>query len=162
MTQPLLHRSVDAWLRVPQLVRWCVPVAGMCALWWSSSRTPSDGLPRLGGPLVHNAMHVVAYACIAGSAWLAWSRRPAHGPHRLRTIGAWLVAAAYGVVDELHQSWVPGRDCSLFDLVSDASGAALAVLLLGGAVGGSRRWRAGAMLATCGALVGVLAATYAG
>lgn len=157
-----MARFVDRWLRVPQAVRWSVPIAGMCALWWSSSRTTSDGLPRLGGPLAHNAMHVVAYACLAGSAWLAWSRRPADRPQRLRSVGAWGLAAGYGVVDELHQSFVPGRDCSWFDLVSDASGAALAVVLLRGAVGVSNRWRRSALLATCAATSGVLAATYLG
>ena len=104
MSERWVDRLVDGWLRAPSAVRWCVPLAGMGALWWSSSRTASDGLPRLGGPLAHNAMHVVAYACIAGSAWLAWSRRPVRAPQRMRSIGSWSVAAAYGVVDELHHA----------------------------------------------------------
>ena len=162
MSERWVDRLVDGWLRAPSAVRWCVPLAGLGALWWSSSRTASDGLPRLGGPLAHNAMHVVAYACIAGSAWLAWSRRPVRAPQRMRSIGSWSVAAAYGVVDELHQSYVPGRDCSAFDLVSDAAGAALAVFLLRGALGVPGRWRGAALLAAGGAMFGVLSATYLG
>lgn len=80
----------------------------------------------------------------------------------MRSFGAWGITTAYGVVDELHQSYVPGRDCSLFDLVSDGAGAALAVVLLRGAVGGAPRWRGGALLAACCAVFGVLGATYGG
>ena len=148
------------WLRVPRLLRWCVPVFGMAVLWWSSSKRSGEDLPSFGGALLHNAMHVIAYACIAGSAWLAWSRTPASAPHRLRSIGAWAVATTYGLVDELHQSYVPGRDCSLFDLVSDAAGAALAVALLRGLLDVSPSWRREAVMALGFALFGVLAATY--
>jgi VanZ family protein len=36
-----------------------------------------------------------------------------------------LIAAAYGVSDELHQSFTPGRDCSAFDALADCIGAGL-------------------------------------
>jgi len=160
MTGAMLPRLVELWLRVPRLLRWCVPASGMAVLWWSSSKQPGDDLPSFGGALFHNSMHVVAYACIGGSAWLAWSKSPVARPHRLRSCGAWAIATAYGVVDEVHQSFVPDRDCSLFDLVSDAAGAALAIALLRGLLGVSARWRVEAALAGGAALLGVLAATY--
>lgn len=34
------------------------------------------------------------------------------------------LAAGYGVTDEIHQSFVPGRSCSPGDLMADAAGAA--------------------------------------
>jgi VanZ family protein len=34
------------------------------------------------------------------------------------------IAAVYGIVDEIHQYFVPGRDCSPWDWVADALGAA--------------------------------------
>lgn len=39
------------------------------------------------------------------------------------------LTVGYGVLDELHQSFVPGRDASLHDVGSDVAGAALAVAL---------------------------------
>lgn len=45
----------------------------------------------------------------------------------------WLTAlagcAAFGVLDEFHQSFVPGRDASLHDVVADTAGAALALAI---------------------------------
>lgn len=151
---------VDAWLRLPQWLRACVPVIGMAVLWWSSSRVPGDEPHSTARSLVHNSMHVIAYGCVGAAVWLAWSRRPASEPQRFRSFGSWLVASAYGVVDELHQSFVPGRDCSMFDLVSDAAGAALAVVLLRGIVGRSQGWLRNALLFVVTALVGVLSATF--
>jgi VanZ family protein len=42
---------------------------------------------------------------------------------------AFLLSAVYGVTDELHQRFVPGRSYDPLDMVADASGAALYILL---------------------------------
>jgi len=43
-----------------------------------------------------------------------------------RTAGAaWLLATAWGLSDELHQMFVPGRHASLKDVAMDAAGAAI-------------------------------------
>jgi len=46
----------------------------------------------------------------------------------LPVIGFWAVfiTTAYGALDEFHQSFVPGRDSDIFDLLADAGGACLA------------------------------------
>ena len=38
-----------------------------------------------------------------------------------------LICLLYGALDELHQSYVPGRSCDVFDLIADVCGAGLAV-----------------------------------
>jgi len=42
----------------------------------------------------------------------------------------WLFCLAYGVSDEFHQSFVPGRHPDLLDLLADGLGAMSAILLL--------------------------------
>lgn len=39
--------------------------------------------------------------------------------------------SAYGAMDELHQSFVPGRSCDVLDWVADTTGASLAVFIYG-------------------------------
>jgi VanZ family protein len=38
------------------------------------------------------------------------------------------MAVAWGVFDEAHQSFVPGRTADILDLLADATGAALAAV----------------------------------
>lgn len=41
-----------------------------------------------------------------------------------------LLVLAYALTDEVHQSFVPGRDCSAADLAADAAGGIVSLLLL--------------------------------
>jgi len=67
-------------------------------------------------------IHAVAYAMMALLFWQAW---------RGRLPGLWLAVFAvvfcslFGVTDEWHQSFVPGRDASFFDWLADTLGAFL-------------------------------------
>ena len=69
--------------------------------------------------------HGIAYAGLAlvtlratsGGRWVGVGAR---------AIGlAWVIAAAYGVTDEWHQAFVPGRMADVRDVLADAAGAAL-------------------------------------
>lgn len=46
---------------------------------------------------------------------------------RARFLAALFLAAAYGASDEFHQYFVPGRDCSGFDLLADIAGSAAGI-----------------------------------
>jgi len=66
--------------------------------------------------------HLVLYAVLG--ATLAWGKRcrPTSSP---RPVVLWGVGVLYGVSDEWHQAFTPGRDVSLGDLTADAVGVAL-------------------------------------
>ena len=49
---------------------------------------------------------------------------------RPRRGGYWLLTVLYGISDELHQSFVPTRDSSVIDVLSDSVGALLGILAL--------------------------------
>ena len=92
-------------------------------LYWLSAQStlPSavflfDGIDKL--------FHAGAYGVLALLVWLALPR----GNERTRRVVlALALASAYGVSDEVHQHWVPGRTTDVFDWMADTSGAALAV-----------------------------------
>lgn len=50
-------------------------------------------------------------------------------PHARAAVIAVILATLYGVSDELHQSFVPGRSSDVFDVLADGVGAALGALI---------------------------------
>lgn len=118
------------WLSLPVWLRLLAPVAVMTALWQLSSVTPEPGPPSVLRDFLHNGAHVVAYGTLA-STFLLLRPLPAlterHGPIGWSAFSV-LMSFAYGMVDEWHQSTVPGRVCSYGDLLSDFSGGVLGVV----------------------------------
>lgn len=97
-------------------------------MWYASSFPGGPTRSSALASWLHNGGHVVAYAALGSALLLAGPRPTARvGGWWL---GSWLLATAYGGVDEWHQSWVPGRTASLGDVLSDAVGAALGVALV--------------------------------
>lgn len=62
---------------------------------------------------------LVTLRATAGGRWAGVTRRA--------LVAAWLIVAAYGLIDEWHQSFVPARTADLRDAAADAIGAALAL-----------------------------------
>ena len=84
------------------------------------SAQPSSELPNFDGAdrIVKKGGHMAGYALLAISYWRAL------GFHPGKRWVAWCFAILYAVTDEFHQSFVPGRHPSLFDvLVYDNLGA---------------------------------------
>lgn len=105
---------------------WLIALLGWAALIFVLSSFPNPPGPR--GPEWQSyAAHTVEYAVFAFLAMrllaVAW---PAVPGYRL-ALAAWLLAVLYGLSDELHQAFVPGRDASLLDVAFDALGAAIGV-----------------------------------
>ena len=102
-----------------------VPCAWMAVLWFLSS-LPSHAEGSLIGhqipPLIQNGAHVVVYAILAAT-WF-WALGTG-GDVRPRIVAA--LSIGYGVIDEIHQSFVPGRECSLLDLFLDGFGIACVI-----------------------------------
>jgi len=85
------------------------------------------------GPVTVRALNRVPDYCLHGlgyalmSVLAIWAVHDGLDPAR-KPGGYWLpilIAILYGISDEYHQSFVPARDASVTDLVSDAVGAFL-------------------------------------
>ncbi|MBP1156136.1 MULTISPECIES: VanZ family protein [unclassified Paenibacillus] len=115
-------------------IRWLPSLLWMAVIFYLSSRTGED----LGGwldsvrrwvPMMEgfNWGHFAAYFILAWT--YLWALRPKRLSLGIRLVVV-LMCVLYGVTDEYHQSFVPGRTPDLMDLRNDAIGAALAMLLL--------------------------------
>lgn len=76
---------------------------------------------------VATAAHFTLYAALAW-AWLVALAPLSHPRGQLAAVG-WLLATLYGLSDEWHQQYVPGRHADVHDLLTNANGAAVAALL---------------------------------
>lgn len=99
----------------------------MGALFYFSSQ-PGTSIPMLRPPL-DKVLHFIAYFVLGASfcLWIRgarWQKRP--WPHLLLVL---LACAVFGLTDEFHQSFVPGRSVSLGDLLADLCGSLIAALL---------------------------------
>ena len=74
-------------------------------------------------------LHIMAYL-VLGFFTLGAMRAGTAGYTRSQTALAILLAGLYGLADEYHQSFVPGRDASALDLLADITGVLLGVGLL--------------------------------
>ncbi len=72
------------------------------------------------------AVHALIFGVLA-----ALLRAPSRLPRGRAEVVAVALAATWGVVDELHQSTVPGRQADPWDALADLTGALLAACALG-------------------------------
>ncbi len=105
----------------------------MAAIFFASA-TPAVDIPHFGALdyAVKKSGHFLSYALLA----LAYRR--GLGTAKRRDATAWMLAVIYALLDEFHQSFVPGRHPSLLDALLFDGGGALAALLLGRRLSRSR------------------------
>ena len=103
---------------------WAPVAIYMAAIFWASSLSVLPGAVS-GFPdwLLHSACYgglaLVSLRAVAGSRWA--------GVTPAAMLAALMICSAYGVSDEFHQSFVPGRAVEFRDWRNDTTGAALAL-----------------------------------
>lgn len=117
--------------------RWFPALLIMIVIFAFSSQ-PGDNLPSFRGwdYLAKKGGHFTGYGLLALSYFhlLKYNKKQ----YRL----AWLLALAYAATDEFHQSFVPGRHASIFDvLIFDNLGAVFALWFYSRIWGGSKNHR---------------------
>ncbi len=106
--------------------RWLSVLVYMAGIFYLSSLSRPTLPIKMSDKLAHVAEYALLSALVLRAANGGFSRRATLGAVLL----AFLLSSAYGASDEWHQSFVPGRVCSLGDLAADAAGSLLAALAL--------------------------------
>jgi VanZ family protein len=109
-------------LRLPALII-------VAAIWILSSQST---LPTPKGILGFDKLqHLAAYAVLAAAAGL-WVPREKWKSRGLFFIAiAASIASVYGIIDEVHQYFVPGRDANVWDWIADAAGSVIGAAAAG-------------------------------
>jgi VanZ family protein len=110
---------------------WLPPLVWMGLIFYFSAQ---PDLPHAPGPwldlLLRKTGHAAAYGVLAWLYLRALRQRSVPGRARvaIRVVSAGL-AVAYALSDEYHQTFVPGREGALLDVIIDGAGACAAMLL---------------------------------
>ena len=119
VSAPVLARS-PLWL-------WLPVIAYMAGIFYASS-LPNPPVPA---GVSDVSLHEAAYFGLTLLLIRALARGRWSGVTMATLASAWMIAVAYGVTDEWHQSFVPNRFAELRDLGSDAIGAFVATVVAG-------------------------------
>ena len=110
------------------LIRVLPAVTCMALIYWLSDQSKLPTVPTLSGQLTSIIGHLGAYFVLAILIWWALGLMPMHS--RSRLVLAFVIAVLYGISDEWHQSFVPGRHPDIFDVLTDAIGAAAGLMTI--------------------------------
>jgi VanZ family protein len=107
--------------KVLQIILKLPAVVIAAAIWVLSSQST---LPQVKGVFgFDKVQHMFAFAVLAVCAVLWFPLKQLRSRPVLTALIAALVACAYGASDEIHQHFVPGRNCNVWDWIADTIGA---------------------------------------
>jgi VanZ family protein len=108
-----------------QISKWLPVLFVMLVIFLFSARPPSE-LPYFdwADRIVKKGGHIIGYAVLAFLYWRAFDFKEE------KVWVAWFLAVLYAITDEFHQSFVPGRFSSVWDvLIFDNFGALISLWL---------------------------------
>lgn len=119
------RRSITDW----PLVRMLPAAWAMATIWWLSDRETLPQPPGFSFEVWSILGHFVAFGVLGLFVWwaLGMNSRLIYRERQWYAIG---IATAYGVIDEIHQRYVPGRQPDMLDVLTDFLGAVVFVLLI--------------------------------
>lgn len=104
---------------------WLIVAIVWAFLLTAASQVPGSAFPNYSFLSYDKLLHLSAYIPLGyfvGQALLL--------PYAARVVITILFVAIFGVVDEVHQSFVPGRYSSVYDFYADVIGGTIGVLLV--------------------------------
>ncbi|MBX7195358.1 MAG: VanZ family protein [Sandaracinaceae bacterium] len=109
------------------VLAWLPAALYMASIWMVSSfDTPS--LPTSLFPLRDKGVHALEYGVLGFLVAHACLRSFPHHARPRVALFAILCGVLWGVLDEIHQAFVPGRSADVLDLVADSVGVTLGTL----------------------------------
>ncbi len=113
------------WLEENKSVAWTITFIGFFSIFWISNLTIE---PQISGPKSPLAViyHFSAFFLLALFLYISTLERRLEWK---KTGVVLLILVIYAILDELHQYFVPGRFCSIYDVYIDSLGILLASLV---------------------------------
>lgn len=111
-------RQLPAALRI-------IPMILIMGTIFCLSHQPGDSLYLPVLPGIDKLAHLLAYGVLAAATLFAFGERWKTERAGLAVLITIIFCLLYGMTDEFHQSFIPGRAPSIVDIVADCGGAGL-------------------------------------
>jgi VanZ family protein len=101
-------------------------------IWFLSSQSI---LPKPKGIFGFDKLqHLLAFAVFTGAVclWVPWEKWKSRSRFFILITAS--LGSVYGIVDEVHQYFVPGRDCNVWDWIADTLGSVIGAAVFAGLV----------------------------
>ena len=119
-------------IKIPQKYR-AIFIYIPLAIYWSmlflATSFPVDSIPSVG--ISDKIEHFAAYAVLAFLLYMTLAAQ-----EKVKVLAekafffTFIIVTFYGIVDELHQTLIPGRSCEFYDFVADFWGMLIGLLLV--------------------------------
>ena len=120
------HQALFMVPKVKSFTYYWLPLIGYCVFIYIQSSYPSpQRLPSF--QFSDKLLHFGAYAVMGVLFYRAYQTLPVKNNFQLVVLLSMISASLYGVSDEIHQSFVPYRDGSFWDVIADILGAVCGV-----------------------------------
>jgi len=116
---PIIHRFLFS-----------LPAVVIALIIFLLSNSPHPELPRIGLEWEDKVAHILAYFVFGLSVLMFVLTNSNKSDFKFVAIITILIGSIYGLTDEFHQYFVPGRDVEFFDWVADVIGIVLSLLLI--------------------------------
>ena len=116
----LFNRNKFISVYLPLIIYWLILFA--------ATTLPAQAVPKTG--ISDKIEHLLGYFCLTFLlSNLLYFQNKKEKIKKFPITAALIIVAFYGVVDELHQYFIPGRFCDINDWIVDVIGAVIAGLL---------------------------------
>lgn len=109
--------QMNTWTSTAFLCSWCVVLFAL-------SSVPGNHYPQVSWAFADKLVHISLYMLLGIFAWFFFKQR------NRGILSALTFSIIYGLSDELHQVWVPRRSASFADVVADAVGASIGLIIV--------------------------------
>ncbi len=111
----------------PSLVR-MTPMITVMGIIFFLSHTPGEDLQFVSFPGLDKVAHLIMYGALATTVICAFAENLRADKPLVVAILTVSICTLYGITDEWHQSFIPGRSVSTYDIAADAIGAAVVAI----------------------------------
>ncbi len=126
----LYKRLLYQKLKNNKVVLVYIPLIIYWIILFTATTLPGKSLPKVA--VSDKIKHLAGYFILSGLVYLTLHfQKKFRKLSRQAVVWTLVIVGTYGMLDEIHQLFVPGRSCDLLDWIADMTGSVIAIFVIG-------------------------------